>query len=620
MTIQQDIIVNVKAKNTNSVSGAVKAATQSVSSGASSMASKSMDRATKQLEQINKKSDELKKLESMKAMYELTDSQKQMLKAMEDLNKAKSESENFKKLEAEFKGGNSGLLKSLGGISKSALGLLGIATGIAGLVMSSKSLQMMLDRIGKILLMFLRPIADMLSILLMPLLMFLKPMAMFINGIMRPYIQEARQAFRVSAQLRRAGDDTGANEAMVAGGMIMGTGLMAMTVASLGEIGKLLVDLSVGMQQTIVNIIGSLGTVILSAFGASENTILAWQDAIKSTNAVIEANGDVLKALIDVGVEAALKGLSDFKDSLVLRVKELGMKADELAAKTEPAMTATDNYNLSLEKLNATLEDSKVKWGQLGVSITDDIFKAFSDGVAQASKDADVFAEKLKNLFPQLETPEDKKTGLGDVLGSLITLTSFDEMFQQFEALQKGDIEGFTKATMESINPLHSLQEWTDASQKTMSFLTGELKEETIPNIQKLSEKMVIAQGDFGKLGSESIMTSNKFGILQTRTIDLSSATSNLSSKFRNFKMPSFSLKDNSKTKTAQDVILRPNGEAIYTNPNDTIIATRFGNNLPGAGGNGSNMTFNITVNANDGNEMKKYLDQFVRDTMRKYA
>ncbi len=588
MTIQQDIILNVKAKNTNSVSGAVKAATQSASSGAANAG-----------------------IGSAKIIQS-------------GLNKVGS--------------GITGVIRSIMVLAKPLFTLLGIATGIAGLVMSSKSLQMMLDRIGKILLMFLRPIADMLSILLMPLLMFLKPMAMFINALMKPYIQEARNAMRVSAQLRKAGDVEGANEALGKGALILGTGLMKMLVVVGGEVTKFLVDIFANQQKLIVDVFAGLGTIILSALGASSQSIDNWNSYMGEFKNQIDAGTNVLKAMVDVGVEQASKGLDGFKDQLVEDIGKLKDRLDPLNTSTENVSSAQEKLNIALEDLilqtNTTNNAFKVFSESLGLDFIQNITDVVNAGLDESSEKAKSFAEALKNMFPEMFGNEDGTTNsAANLLGAGLQIGPLDELFGIFQGAVTGDIGKVFEELINLINPIHSLFEianlvitgFTELQTATMN-LHGEGGHGFVELQTEVSKSI----GLFGKNNEIVIRSTSSMNDFNKSTVRAIKAIDSAVSQAKNFaeqarKAASAAKKasndsSSSKSKTAQDVILRPNGEAIYTNPNDTIIATRFGNNLPGAGGNGSNMTFNITVNANDGNEMKKYLDQFVRDTMRKYA
>jgi len=74
------------------------------------------------------------------------------------------------------------------------------------------------------------------------------------------------------------------------------------------------------------------------------------------------------------------------------------------------------------------------------------------------------------------------------------------------------------------------------------------------------------------------------------------------------------------------DFISRPGGGISNFSPDDTVIGVKNTNDLFGgnsgskSSGNNVNISMNVTINAMDGNEMKRKFDEIIRDTMRKYA
>lgn len=118
-------------------------------------------------------------------------------------------------------GGTGGMLGAIPGMGK-ALGLLGVIAGaITLLVKSSALLQGVLGGIGKLLMLIIRPLGDILGVALMPLLYIMKPIGIFFNTLMRPYLQKAMAAMKAGGALMKEGDVEGAMGAFALGGQYL---------------------------------------------------------------------------------------------------------------------------------------------------------------------------------------------------------------------------------------------------------------------------------------------------------------------------------------------------------------------------------------------------------------
>jgi len=131
------------------------------------------------------------------------------------------------------KGGGIGDI--VGGIGKLLGPLLIIAGAVTMMVKSSAMLQGALKGIGKILMLILRPIGDILGMALIPLLYVLKPVGVFFNTLMRPYIRKAMAAMRAGGALMKAGKPEEAMGAFVTGAEFLLKPFLDVSVKVAGE-------------------------------------------------------------------------------------------------------------------------------------------------------------------------------------------------------------------------------------------------------------------------------------------------------------------------------------------------------------------------------------------------
>lgn len=222
-----------------------------------------------------------------------------------------------------------GMAGSLGAIATSVAGLLGIGAGVVALVMASKTLQKVIERIGKLVLLILRPIGDILGILLMPLMQVLKPLGLFINALFRPFLKEARRAFRIGTKFFSIGMPQKGMEAMFTGLQLLATPLVKLLVIALGEGLKLSIDVITAPYQILIAALQGLGAVILGIVDPTGKALKAWNEFMGGLNNGIDRLKTDLKSGIDVAMGVVLGGIDLWAEGLV---KNVGMLEAELSA------------------------------------------------------------------------------------------------------------------------------------------------------------------------------------------------------------------------------------------------------------------------------------------------
>ncbi len=224
-------------------------------------------------------------------------------------------------------GGSFGGVKGGGGILGSLSGALGkgmaAGAGFGVLMASSKSLQRTVERMLKLIMMVLRPIGDMLSIILQPLMMLIKPLAIFINGLFRPYLIEARKAFRTGTGFMQLGMPGKAADAFFTGIQLMMAPIIKLLVISLGESLKMQVDILLAPIGFFIDAIQGLGNVILSTIPFSDSAREAWNNFMGSLRGGVNALKFSVKEGIDVGIGMILDGIDAWGDGLIEHANDL---------------------------------------------------------------------------------------------------------------------------------------------------------------------------------------------------------------------------------------------------------------------------------------------------------
>lgn len=221
--------------------------------------------------------------------------------------------------------GGMGMLRGLGNLDK----LVPIAAGIGLIVASSKALQKVLEGIGKMLMMLLRPIGDMLAALFMPLMMLIKPLAVFINALFRPYIQEARKNFRTAMKFYGMGMKEKGNEAMFTGLQLMAAPLIKLLVIAIGEGLKAAIDVITLPFEIFLDLFKGFGEALQNSGipGLTDmgNVIVDFTSNVKKG---VEEVKTQAKDLIDSGIEVVLSGIDNWGKKLIAQGEVLQAEAD----------------------------------------------------------------------------------------------------------------------------------------------------------------------------------------------------------------------------------------------------------------------------------------------------
>ena len=185
-----------------------------------------------------------------------------------------------------------------------------------------RSLQKVLEGIGKMLMMLLRPIGDMLAALFMPLMMLIKPLGIFINALFRPYIQEARKNFMAAANFYKLGMAEKGTEAMFVGLEQLATPLIKLLVIAIGKGLELSIDIIFKPFEVLLEAFQNLGVAILKAVGLGDAAVAFENEMIKIRNGVTGFKDD-LKAGIQTGIDIVLLEIDKWNFKLTEQGKAL---------------------------------------------------------------------------------------------------------------------------------------------------------------------------------------------------------------------------------------------------------------------------------------------------------
>jgi len=252
---------------------------------------------------------------------------------------------------------------------------IGLLVSIAAVIIgSSKMLQRTLGNIMKYIMMFIRPIGDMIAVLFYPLMMVLRPLALLINTMLRPYLQTARQWYRTGLQqqsMAKRAERLGSSDEDV-------KALNDMAAASFGEGTK---DLGLGFSSFMSEIIGNISFLIT--------------DIVAGLIALIPGVGDAAKnAAIDIK-----KGISEWKEEIQnTNLLSLYNSQQELAG----AMLVNTHLNtyISLgERLKAQGGEYKTVIEGISPAIQEIADTYVREGGIAASKVAALWAIKVTEML-----------------------------------------------------------------------------------------------------------------------------------------------------------------------------------------------------------------------------
>lgn len=225
-----------------------------------------------------------------------------------------------------------GIMTSLMGMMSIGLvKIVAILVSIASVIISSsKMLQRTLGNIMKFILMFVRPIGDMLAVLLYPLMMVLRPLALMMNTIIRPFLMEARKSFRLGLQLnRQAGQArelglfSEANRLEDLSSDMFSTGILALGAG----FGKLLVNMLGGVIKVLV---GSLIDMMAPFVTAILSVFIGVEAATQTVNNLVSA----AKGFISLGIDSAVNLANQYFDDLLETISSKNAAVNVLAGFT----------------------------------------------------------------------------------------------------------------------------------------------------------------------------------------------------------------------------------------------------------------------------------------------
>ena len=200
--------------------------------------------------------------------------------------------------------------KGGGGIATAGVGIGLIAGGIGGIAIAAIEILKQLEvfkpiltiakGIIKVLGEFLRPISDVIVLLLLPILQILKPILLVVRQIMAPFRRLAFSLGRQAAEARAGGDTAAA------------TGLQALSIAAIGQgvvatfafltqgIVTSMIDTATFILQSLVGILGTFLAPILSLFGVNADEVVSF------LNGKITEGAQIAKDSIGVGIAVVL--------------------------------------------------------------------------------------------------------------------------------------------------------------------------------------------------------------------------------------------------------------------------------------------------------------------------
>lgn len=292
-------------------------------------------------------------------------------------------------------------LAGLAGKGAAAGGALGGALGmvvtllpafLALVVASSRMLQRTLGNIMKYLLMFLRPIGDMLAVIMYPLMMILRPLALMVNTIIRPFLMEARKSMRLSLQLSK--------QAKTARGLGMLDTATELDAASKDMMATGLATLGMGFSKVIVNISGELSKIIGGIFidvvafqmGNIATIIDALTGNIFNLKDTVASAATGAKSFVESNIDTAIKNFNEYADNFLETVKTKNEGVNTLASYTSKLLT------------NIATNGGDVKLFDTAIS---EMWKNLKTNGVDAISAIKTKAEELLNLTK----PEASKTG-----------------------------------------------------------------------------------------------------------------------------------------------------------------------------------------------------------------
>ena len=226
--------------------------------------------------------------------------------------------------------GVGGVAKLMPAITAGVAGIAAITGGIALVVkalMSYKPLMAMISAIVKLLQLFLRPIADVIIVLLMPILYILKPILMVANQLIAPYRRLAFQMLAAGGKAMQEGDVGTATKAFGGAFMTMFAGINVFLIGIFSQVVKLVIaGLAELLKSVTSELIRSIGTLLAFIPGVGSKVSEAANQLADNIDLVIDKAAQGANMAIDVAgtalVLANATAIAKLADKLGVVTKE----------------------------------------------------------------------------------------------------------------------------------------------------------------------------------------------------------------------------------------------------------------------------------------------------------
>jgi len=638
---------------------------------------------------------DFEELHALKELYKMSSTEVAMFQQLKEISQAKAQKEQFIKLQDAFVGakglgaikkGIGGMLASLSSLAKIVLPILGLAAGIMLIIQASKMLQRTLGNIGKILLMFLKPIGDMLAILLRPLLMVLRPLALVLNLVWRFYGAQARAAVGAAVRLSKEGMPEQATGAMGAAIGAMFGFFGEVILRALGPAFEKLTAGSFNTEEAIEGLRKNIESNV-DKYVKLANTVTEVTEKIKSMditmeglvaeidNAIAElmkhpaANQELISSLQELR-EEALSGKGSI-DELLKVWKEYEAKILDKTT-VDKAIELATTFGESVDSIKSDVDEASRAFGNISSDVSTNIDNLSKDigaidieklrGVSELlefnTKDVESLAKKINtNLIPAIENlvsktekeisegpprtpptllenilnliPFPTVIGPGEVRGGLGLYQAHWELTQEFgDALSEGktSAEAFNEGMDSATNSLTRsfagvllmFAEFSSAIHKTIfgsspgglvDFLLYVNKSSnSLINFQTSIAETITAMGNALERAELAAKNAERASISAQQSALRAPLTIGKFSIMETAILPEREYQGGTSFVPETGSYLLHKGEKVIPAGREEEKSRSIIINFGG-----------VTIYANDGDDIKRKLDEWVDDTMRKY-
>ena len=451
------------------------------------------------------------------------------------------------------------LSSGIGQMTGALMKMAGFAFTLLAILQSSKMLIRVMEQVGKLINTLLRPIGDILATLLMPVLMVMKPLGILINTMLRPYLQDMRKAFRSGTKALMAGDTELATKQFGLGLIAAGLGLgKLLTTALLGSM-DLLGQLMLSNFENVLQLVVKPFEV-LGAVLVGIGNFISRVPGLEDFGKMITGAGEVLTGIPATVHEAFTNAKTEWHNAVMGAITEVSKFFDELGRVNREKI---EENNLLIQELYGTKNNASVEQSNWVSASAMGMVGEF-DTINQVFKNTEGQCWSISNKFVEFGN---ELSGVSTKLQNTVKLNFYDSPDSAMQKMMKG-----------------------------------------ITMMDTHSNIGIIAMDTFGmKMSSMAKSALSSLSSIQASASKASSIVSSMQ------KSSSSSLL--LKPKTVNDLIITSDGRTFETSPDDNIFATK------GKGVGGTTINLNIgTIQALDGNDMKRKLDELIRDNLRKYA